>query len=77
MTERMVRAGGTVIVSFEALANLPDGYLKIIRDDCMKLITDQGRLVDDQIIGPPIAQRINELATEFYMTALVMQEIDA
>ena len=64
MTERMTRVSGAVIVSFEALANLPDGYLKIVRDDCMRLITNQGRLVDDQIIQPPIARRINELATD-------------
>ena len=74
MTERMTRVSGAVIVSFEALANLPDGYLKIVRDDCMRLITDQGRLVEDQIIQPPIARDITGPATEFSMTALVMQE---
>lgn len=75
MTKRMTRVSGAVIVSFEALAHLPDGYSKIIRDDCMRLITDQGRLVEDQFIQQPTAQRITDLATEFYMTALVMQEM--
>ena len=75
MTERMARVSGAVIVLSDVLAHRPDGYLNIIRDDCMRLITNQGRLVDDQIIEPPIARDITGPATEFSMTALVMQEM--
>ena len=75
MLEKMVRVSATAIVCAEYMENRLDGVWRTLRSDLMSSITGQGRLVDDQIIQPPTVARVDQFGTEFYMTALVLQDI--
>ena len=73
MLEKMVRVSATAIVCAEFMENRLDAVWRTLRSDLMSSIKEQGRLVPDQIIQPPTIARVDNLGTEFYMTALVMR----
>ena len=74
MGTQTISETGTVTISNEVLAHRPDGWLNIIRDDCMRAIARKGALVNGQTIGPIAVTNQNTLSTEFSITALVHAE---
>ena len=74
MGTQTIRETGTVIVSNEVLRNRPDGWLNIIRDDCMRAIARKGAIVNGQTIDPIAVTNQNTWSTEFSITALVHAE---
>ena len=74
MGTQTISETGTVTISNEVLAHRPDGWLNIIRDDCMRAIARKGALVKGQTINPPAITNEDILWTEFSITALVDAE---
>ena len=64
----------SVIVSNEVLEQACDGYLKIIKDDCLRQIARKWRLVDGQAIdSPAITNKVKDKST-YSISALVYAE---
>ena len=74
MVAKIIRVMSSVIVSNEVLKQACDGYLKIIKDDCLRQIAPKWRLVNGQEIDPPAITHEVKDTSIFSISALVYAE---